>query len=378
MRLSAKECLALPALVAVVFCVAAEPQAPRLSPLDLLNQYERGEYESVLTQLDVARDKSPSIGKELVGLSRSWTDAKGAAIAARRRLIAASLELEVVAIGLDDNWSSLRSVLESACELVRREKAVSEGERLWQLAALALSHGSRDLWFLATTQQLDSWLDWHPPGGALGHLDHFRRRFPDEPRGWLGEASLLEFIGFASVRWHNGQKLHFLAPAGGPEVQARLDRAKRLAAQLLGRLANEQSVGPEALLRRGYLLFQLEDFDSALHDLAAARERTNDIFLQYLSYLFIARTLEAQRSFPRAAEAYRMALTVLPGAPSATAGLTSRQLPEGQVAEAFDLVSKMLMRETTRSDPWLLYGYGDFRLWPERIRALRAYLLSGS
>jgi predicted Zn-dependent protease len=75
-----------------------------------------------------------------------------------------------------------------------------------------------------------------------------------------------------------------------------------------------------------------------------------------------------------AAAAYRQALAVQPLVQSGTMALAATLFLDGKPGEAHDILNAAFAARPRLPDPWRLYGYGDYRFWPELIGQLRSRL----
>src|SRR5262245_12735896 len=103
-------------IAAGLFALAAGPDARRQALPDLLGRYERGDF-GVVASISSAADRNRTLrGFEIE--ARRWTD-EAAASQKRRRLVAASLALEVAHAWVDDRWSHGRRLIVWARDLLR-------------------------------------------------------------------------------------------------------------------------------------------------------------------------------------------------------------------------------------------------------------------
>jgi hypothetical protein len=141
--------------------------------------------------------------------------------------------------------------------------------------------------------------------------------------------------------------------------------------------AKYEDVKAEAVLRGSFLRSFLAENDVALgvgwddgvlDALASVQTLTSDRRLLFLAELFSGRYLEARGRLNEAAKAYGDAAAMFPAAFSARLGLMSTSYALGQPLTA----GKLSDSGAGNDDPWVDYRYGDYRLWNERLRALRA------
>ena len=309
------------------------------SPMDLATLYSLGRHEEVAAALQQAAGGHLSIVLEAFEAeAAAWIDADGPDWADRRRLLVATVALEAAYAGLDTQWRTSRDLVAWACELLRR-RPPTPGEREWHLAAVALIEGARDVDFL----------------GA--HARHVASRFPDEPRVRLAQAFRREYDYL--------NEIGYLGPEHGPGRRIGIyDEA----------LADPGSVR-EARLRLAFLLLQARRFDEAL-DQVRQIEPAEDPGQRYLARLFEA-WVHQRRDPPdlAAAEAsFRGALEAVPGAYTASLSVALLLYPTDRRMEADRIMNASAEAEPPVVDPWRIYGYGDLRLWPRRIAAVREHL----
>jgi predicted Zn-dependent protease len=80
---------------------------------------------------------------------------------------------------------------------------------------------------------------------------------------------------------------------------------------------------------------------------------------------------EAQGRRHDAAAAYRQALGVQPFVQSGTMALAGTLFLDEKPSEAYALVNAAFAAKPRPPDPWRLWGYGDYRFWPDLIKELR-------
>jgi tetratricopeptide (TPR) repeat protein len=259
----------------------------------------------------------------------------------RRRLIVATVALQLAnRIGFAD-WRRAAALFEWGCGLVRENSAPSDAERLWHWAGVALTQASGD------------------GAAAALHAGHASRRFPDEPRFVLARAIALELQSWPDDR-HRSPR----------------DRNARLADQIVERFmtaARHPETQAEARLRLGFLFLRQKHAGNALRQFREAGV-TADAYLQHLLALFEGRALEREDRMPDAIAAYRRALAAAPGAQTAQLALASALARSGSTAEAVEVMGAAVTGDARAVDPWLLYGQADLRFWPAIMIALREQL----
>jgi tetratricopeptide (TPR) repeat protein len=326
--------------------------------IEILNRYERGDSFVALETSDV-----DMLADELVAHGEKWANAAGRDGTPRRRLIAATFGLEVARARYRDEWLNVRHVIEWGCRLVRRGPP-SEAERLWHLASVSLIEGARDTGLLIA------------PGrrpGLTNHLGHAHARFPadirfpfsdavahesgvgergrDEP--WEPEAALKRRAPFESLA-----KLELLRRTN---IRRYLERLRQVEA--------DPTVGVEAQLRAGRLLYILHEPAQSITAFNEVLKRSDDPFFVHLAYLFSGRSYEQLGERDRASTAYRQALEAVPGAQAASMHLAAILAADGRPTEAYAVMKSSCALQPR--DPWRVYGYGSFRFWPQHVAALR-------
>jgi len=337
---------------------AARAALPLQSNLQLLDRYERAEFDAVSREFENSRGLT-SLARTLMRQGEDWTTAAGSEAAPKRRLIAASVALELANAGLDDQWLALRSLVEWGCELIRKNPP-TPAERAWHLAALALAGGARDVPLLYS----------HGTRRVYGHLAHAEARFPGEPRFHLARA-LENEIG---VSMEPPRTAHSVSPL--PEDDAKAERRRvteRAIAHLKPLLSSEQIAG-EAALHIGQLNYGLLHLREARAAYSDALRLSQDRFVQYLAFYFAGRSYEYEARFQEAEVVYGHALELLPRAQSGVLSRAAMLFRLDRASEAYALLEAPVEGSVRPPDPWRLYGHWDYRLWPVAIASLRREL----
>jgi tetratricopeptide (TPR) repeat protein len=332
--------------------------------IDLLERYERGDHDAVVAEMTAVADAG-AFARDLQRAAGAWIAAPRATpeTIERRRLVAATLALELGEAHLDADWGHLRATLEWACALLRKGRAAPV-ERVWHLALVALAGGASD----------EPLLVYRPPPLSpdpvvrrrflsYAHADHAARRFPGEIRFRFAEAVADGLPGLAEPK---------------RDAAARIGNHERDAGEAairgLKKFADDSVVGPEAHLRIGHLYYCLANAAAADVHYQAALRGARDPFVRYLAHFFTGRMHEAAGRRDDAAAAYRQALDVQPRVQSGTMALAASLFLEQKPAEAYELVNAAFAVKPRPPDPWRLFGYGDYRFWPELIGLLRTHL----
>jgi tetratricopeptide (TPR) repeat protein len=105
-----------------------------------------------------------------------------------------------------------------------------------------------------------------------------------------------------------------------------------------------------------------------------AADLSDDPFVSYLAQFLSGRTYALLGRGDQAEAAFRRALEILPNTQSASEALSAQLFSRGRPDEAYALIERSFVARQRPADPWRLYGYGDFRMWPGLIERLRAAL----
>jgi hypothetical protein len=351
-------------VLALVLCLSpSRPAARSQSPIQmLLDSYSQRTRLTVVSEL-AGRDDLVSLGVALRRSGPAW--ARAGTDPRKRRLIVATLALEIAGAGLERDWNSLRDLVEFGCQLLREDVTPLPLERTWHHAALALAEGALDRPLLGDEAGP---LPLRAPPAR--HLDHIDNRFPGDDRVRLGRVFLNESRLITEAARDRAWRPLDQPPADQLEAGMRLKwkEVARVQAELTPLTVRPRIAG-EAFLRRGYRSFQVFDDTGALADFKAALP-SDDAFVAYLAHFFTSRVHHrAGRADAEEAE-LRQALAVSPGVQSSLESLSVLLLMGGKA----DLAIAELNRPQPGPrppDPWRLYGYGDFRRWPSLIVELR-------
>jgi tetratricopeptide (TPR) repeat protein len=235
--------------------------------------------------------------------------------------------------------------MEWACQILRQGTEPSAAERLWHLAALSVAQRSEDPAFLIGDPNVGR----GRMGGEIGntqdeirHLSHSRTRFPTESRFVLAEAIVRD-------RRFN------------PEVIKAYES-----------LADDVSVGGEALMRLGVAQFRANRPADALKSFDRAESVSRDPYVLYVSNYLRGRIAESQKRLEPARTAYERAVAAYPNGQSATIALSALLFQQGFRAEGQSLVGTMFAADPLPSDPWREYAHADDRFWPQLLAKLRS------
>jgi len=99
-------------------------------------------------------------------------------------------------------------------------------------------------------------------------------------------------------------------------------------------------------------------------------------FLRYVANLMLGHLHRRHGHATAALEAYRRAHAAMPNVMSGSIALSSALFLAGRRDDAYDVMESALAEQNRVLDPWRLYGWGDYRFWPELRARLRR--LAGS
>jgi tetratricopeptide (TPR) repeat protein len=382
-------------VLAALLCAAgAAPRSSAVPVTDLLDQYSAGNFDRVVAALEDTADLVDVLN-QLKKTGPDWiAAAPDEAARDRRRLTAATLALEAARAGEWRDWKIIQNVpalsrqrtlgdkenpnprtdltvggngfknadllywkaapqlIEWACALWRRDVTPTETERAWQLAALAVAERSEDYEFLIGSP-------FDARGNTKDEYDHLRHassRFNTESRLALAQGIALE--------WRTWPE----RPRGSASRRAGFREAQ----QVFGKLGTDPTVGAEALVRAGVLFTRVGASDDALKAFGRAETATRDPFLLFLAHYYRGQIAEKRHALADAEREYRLALTEVPNAQSASIALAALLFGRGARTEAASIVDASLSANLLAADPVRDYVHGDDRFWPQLIGRLRA------
>jgi tetratricopeptide (TPR) repeat protein len=339
---------------------------------DALDRYAGGEYERAVKVL-------LSLGGFNLEQAQAWINVVDGPQRERRRLIAATLVLEIVAA--KDAWPA--HLVEWACDAFKAAGAATPNEALWLRASIALAEG-HGMWpFLVTPPvpaagQTPARLRAEPKPDA-GHIAHAHERFPDDPYFMLAGVVAAEVKASEpdkpSATKSDQTPVAFdrisSLLAGPAPLSTDQDRALHAALTTLEPLLASPSVGAEAHVRSGHILLRLGRADDALPHFHAASEGAEPA-IKYLGHMYAAWTLAHQSKAAAAIAEYRAALRVVPHARSAASLLTALLLMNDETTQAEALVDQEISTLSAGiDDPWRTYLLGDYRHYPALLARLR-------
>jgi hypothetical protein len=404
---------ALLILAVAVPAAAAGPlrQTPPLA--HVLDRYARGDFREAVDAITNGQDPAVT-ARDIRTQAPEWIKGTGSADVARRRLVVATVVLEVAHTGVVTartrpfaefwgKWGVQRALIEWACALLRSSAPPQPAERVWHRAALDILEHVGDYPAIAGLPR-----DTSPDRAvslqaahreALGHGFHAQSRFPDDARvalklvearegthlaGWRlmrrlevspGEFKRLEAQAAANrLRRSTGRRdgTSFRTPddaRADDEVRV-LSRLLKAAKELIA-LYGRNEIRADVSLHLGAINLCFADRRLALEHFAAIENGTTDPYLRYMGRFLTGRIHELDRRGDDAETAYRAALEIVPSAQSATASLASLLFTTNRRAEAAALVERGLTVSSDVPDPWMDFQRGGPERWNELIVELR-------
>ena len=360
-------------LIAVAFVVLpfreavrsfARQQPPVI--VALLSRYERGDLRAVLEAASPAQ-----LASELVKHGEKWVDAASPDVTPRRRLTAATFGLELAGrTPQNEDWFRVRQVIEWGCRLLQKNSR-REAERFWYLASVSLVEGAHDALLLPA---------YRGDQPNRNHLGHAMDRFPGDRRFVFADLVSQEFRTAGEAdrdqAWESDASLKKRAVSDElSQLDARVKLSNRAAIRRLiegfGEFRRDASLGAEANLRIGRLLFVLHEAAQAIPLFDEVLRTTKDPFLVHLAHLFAGRAFEQLGQRDDARRAYQYSLQVVPGAQAASMQLAAMLSADRRPTDAYAVMKSSFGVGPQLRDPWRLYGYGSYRFWPQYIAALR-------
>jgi tetratricopeptide (TPR) repeat protein len=391
--------------------------------LDLLNRYDRGDYQGSLAELDGPNGRE-KLRTAYAATAEFWVRTADPELVWSRTLVAASLALDLardLKRSPGEPWRGAPVVL-WACDLLRRHAppTPAPAERWWYLASIAeleahqgwpILIGRKDAMALSLSLSPDNSMarlaESEDEGGHVGHaLD----RFPDEPRFALARIEAREQVtaflaapvlvatsplaqdGIPPSGLTDLQRLAAITVAFSPhtpeEQQMLRDRA---AARLslaraslvpgltrdLEAVARFAEVRGEAELHLGYLDARRQAWTEALAHLDQVAGSTNDRRLLMLTDYFEGWTAQQLGRHESAIEIYQRALTRTPGARWASWPLAAELLTSGRATARDDArtVLNATLASKDDAEPLVSYYVGDAPRLADYLSELHAALL---
>lgn len=392
--------------------------APAVALVEILNRYGAGQYEAALVAID-GLDSLDRAFTELRLAAPAWIQHGPSGSVSRRRLVAATVALEIAHARRTLSWRARWPFVVWGCELLRDASARSHAERAWYLASVAVMEEAGDWTDLAgvpkESPNLPARRFFSPADQQeyrAGHLSHARAAFPNEPRFRLAQVIVREHATFLDAT--PGPPPHGIAGeevppalvatltdrAAGNRVEAVADLSPDAAKKLLGRIAlipaiarefatlsRYDGIRGEVELHLGFADLRLQSWDSALGHFAQVPRLGSEPFVVALSHMFAGWALQRSGRRDAAVAAYRQAQDVAPAARSVSILLAAELAESGQTAEAYGVMDRALKANPAPADaaaifasgrppadPWTAFKLGDARLFPEFIARVREVL----
>jgi hypothetical protein len=357
---------------------ATAVQEPERSPtLRALDRYGRGEFDAALADLQRGR-RLRDVVRDLRREADKWIDADGPGGDHRLRTVA-GVALELVAGRISATYADygeVRPLIEWACERLRR-RPVSEFERLYYLASIALLQGARDEELLIGIRDTHYWpVEFGLQARAKPqdrHLYHAVQRFPRDRRIALAivttrtEAQMIASSPLSPGAITQGERyLYEAEPPGARErIQQTIDD--------LGQLMDASDPGREAGLRRAILSFVSDRPLGVTEDLEAA-SRSGDAFVRYVAEVMLGVIADRSNRVDDARSHYARAVEAVP-ATTATVALAASTFRLGHREDAAALIARW-SRAPRPADPWRLYSQRDYRFFTQYRARIRAIIAS--
>jgi tetratricopeptide (TPR) repeat protein len=421
-----------------LWVLVANPGAAAPGLVDLLNQYERGEFDGVARAIVAMPPPAFRPASSLSGtptdqfvidmqrLAPQWIAAAGAEAAPRRRLVIASFALELA------HWRRSAPgirypLLVWACELLRKNPTRLPGERWWYLASIALHQKAND-WIHVlgadvvpvsvsrgmTRANVTFFSRADQEEFSTGHLAHARAALPGEPRLLLPPVHYAESLTFLASgiggphginsqqtspqllesldrllvsRVNASRDLRHLDSTAVKLILERVDRIPGVASRYAA-LGEHEALRGDAELHQGFLALRLESWDEALLHLDEVARVPSARALVGLSHLFRGWIFEQTNRVGEAIAAYRLSLEAAPLARTASILLAAQLTRIGRQREAYTILDAALKASPAPDvspfhatgmldpapDPWLLYQRGDAVMLATYIDRLRETL----
>ena len=404
--------LALSLATGVTDSSTVQAQTTNVSLTQALDRYEAGD-RAVLDAIARIQDGT-ALFSNLEKYGPKWTKALGESKKPKRLLVMATFALEAAGNSAVRSDAALR-LIEFGCDRLRPPHGPAQplpAERLWHQAALGVLEAKGNYF------------------SVMAHLWHLNRRFKDEPRAQLARAWMKQAeweaipgelagmsmpfdvirqpgmsrptfayraamnAGLAPAFYGNGGfglAGLFLAGPFGPKGPGTTSRPRDITTSIWSRpeqkinvagrvireyekALTEPSIAPEAHLRLGYLYYVSGKTELSRFHLAEA-QRTNTAPDQlYLIEVFNGWGEEREGRLEEAEAAYRRALLHLPFGRTAVTWLATLMQGQGKLDEAQKIIDESLSATHKMSDPWPLFGQGDFRHWAPTMEQLRGEL----
>ena len=376
--------LLLAASSAVPGAVVSDNQQLHPTALELLELYDRGEFDEALLTVRqlvdpaiISRSTGPmgrfrQLGREIGDVVPAWVAAAAPNRRPLRARSASTLMLEAANLGLNFNvrLESCLVWLNTALGL-RKSYPSNEQDRRWYLAALAVIEGTAEPQLIEQFIEKVKTTELEQPYRLLASAVAKELRFPDrrltlEADAVTGSGGSDHTLMSRTAPTRTPRPLPSLKPTDESgylrAAQEAFDRARAL-----------EPVRGEATLRSGRVLARLRENDRALALLSSVPELTRDSALLYLSHLFRGEIFERLQRTSEARDAYRAAAGAAPRARTVRLMLAPLLFQSGAQQEAAELAN-MATSLPLADDPWVGYTRASRRHWDARIAVVRSDL----
>lgn len=380
--------------VAGLGSLAVAVSLPQSRVADVLDRYDRGEYDAGIASLNLDTLTVGALRTE----SERWIAAADTAGRARRRLTAAAFAVDALRIAttnadnapsVEGDWHlglrpwdalSVRSVgarlpvVAWACGLVSGLDTTDPAERWWWLASVGILEDARAWDALVGGSKLVSNPPLDPAMSRIlqeGHLAHARRRFPDEPRWDLAEI-------VARSRRAVGPSNRPLDLMGLRRADVLRDERHERSEAIAGvrrefeRLAREHPpLAGEAELHAGYLELVARRWRDALTHLERARPLVDEPFLLATLDYFRGWAHERLDEAAEAVASYERAHALAPNVRNLSILLAAQLYLANDRTRAFEVLDSALTASSAPDDLRAMFERGDARLVPDYVARMR-------
>jgi hypothetical protein len=349
-------------LLSLVFVAAAVTVSARQAPGDFQSlsvAYQSGDRDvltrTIRTVNDLRRLVPFSYNRNIeypINLSEPWSRTK------------ALFYVELAALAIEHKWSPELSTLTDAAAsyLVRRPDAPGKdpGTDAFETGCHAI--------ILASYQGAIA------PDFMVRYVTNWiagRKHRPDDPRFTLAKAIASEQLFLPSTLVRIGASSESSLLIGTSRTARQLATDAMLAFMNARR---DPTIGAEASIRLGFILYRDAKPADALQYLNAVDTVKDDPVLQYWGRLFRGRAFDVLGRVDEARQQYADANAVVPGAQSARVALIALNFRSSQRDEALVSAKAMLGAPASTEDPWLLYWLGQHRFMNKWIADARGQL----
>jgi tetratricopeptide (TPR) repeat protein len=363
-----------------------EQQKPGATYADAVNLYVHRDLDGAaehlggLTETQIRRQVEALVAPALAP-SRTSKDrvqaANGVSAAAKAHLEAAAMMHVEYALTADLDPSGVSLHVDLAHLLLSFDRLIVQRARLTsgpqtpeQAVDITRAEAYLPRWFaVATSTLLLAGLDKN----ARTLVDEEAKLFPGDPRAVFCHALVDEF----QAVWDPPPLVETPLPAQqgrDPSGFDLLNETRRWgpAVAEYREVVAAQPDNQEARLHLAYGLMSMRRRDDARRELAFLQVRTTDVFVGYLTSLFLARLDEDARDDASAAIAYQRAIDLGPQFQTAYVGLSMVEDRRGHPERAHAIVARLaaIPDQSRKRDPW--WEYRTARLPADDLEWLRA------